>query len=542
METIKNQESIIKSGLYSPKQLFITAIIGGPAITGFIIACNLWAREKKVLAIIPVLPGLILSFVILFSIESFFHFITSHHPNFLTSIVLRHIVAFALYFLLLAGFAIIIRHFLKKNKKMEKCIFPEINTTIFHPRKTYPIIIISFIYLLTISTFNIYLFAVLVFYLFTHFYGYILIHKAFGNSKIAKPFLVSIIILACLLPFIDTTGQILSVYGNLKLMSYTYLNMIVGYYAIFILYMFLFILGINLILFINRLIHIVPLKILLNKTLLLTTIFFIVVAGASLLVIGTHINNNPVINRYSISLPKKDSGFNSLKVICISDLHLKNITSTVFLKKLADKVSLEEPDIIFLPGDIAETYGNTSKEKLNEFLTILKNIKADYGIYAVRGNHDNPKTNVSDQVDFNNRLGITILADTLIELDNKINIIGLKYRGNNVKRPIDSLLKFRTKDLPVILLDHAPYCLEEAYKNKIDIQLSGHTHYGQIWPLNYFTDAVYDIAWGYKKIESTNIFVSCGLQDALLPGRQDLSIPVRIGSVSEIIEINIEFR
>jgi len=135
-----------------------------------------------------------------------------------------------------------------------------------------------------------------------------------------------------------------------------------------------------------------------------------------------------------------------------------------------------------------------------------------------------------------------MLSDTLIELDDKINLIGLKYRGNNEKRPVDSLLKLRTKDLPVILLDHAPYCLEEACKNKIDVQLSGHTHYGQIWPLNYFTDAVYDIAWGYKKIDNTNIFVSCGVQDAILPGRQDLSIPVRIGSVSEIIEINIEFR
>ena len=542
MGTIKKQESIIKSGLYSPKQLFISAIIGGPAISGFIIACNLWARNKKALAIIPVLPGLILSFVILFSIESVFHFITTHYPHFITSIVLRHIAAFALYFLMLAGFAIIIRYILKKNKKMETYIFPEINTTIFHLRKTYPIIIISFIYLLTISTFNIYLFAVLVFYLFTHFYGYILIHKAYGNSKIAKPFLVLIIILACLLPFIDTTGQILSVYGNLKLLSYTYLNLIVGYYAIFIWYVFLFILGINVILFINRLIRIVPLKMLLNKTLLLTTILFIIVAGASLLVIGTNINNNPVINRYSISIPKKASRLNSLKVICFSDLHLKNITSTVFLKKLAEKVSSEDPDIIFLPGDIAETYGNTSKEKLNEFLAILKNIKADYGTYAVRGNHDNPSANVADQIDFNNRLGITMLADSLIELDNKIYIIGLKYRGNNEKRPIDSLLRFRTKDLPVILLDHDPDCLEEACKNKIDVQLSGHTHYGQIWPLNYFTDAVYDISWGYKKIDSTNFFVSCGVQDAILPGRQDLSIPVRIGSVSEIIEINIEFR
>ena len=80
------------------------------------------------------------------------------------------------------------------------------------------------------------------------------------------------------------------------------------------------------------------------------------------------------------------------------------------------------------------------------------------------------------------------------------------------------------------------------YRNNIDVQLSGHTHYGQIWPLNYVTDAVYDIAWGYKKINNTHLFVSCGVQDAIMPGHQDLSIPVRTGSVSEIMEINIEFK
>jgi len=135
-----------------------------------------------------------------------------------------------------------------------------------------------------------------------------------------------------------------------------------------------------------------------------------------------------------------------------------------------------------------------------------------------------------------------MLIDSLIEKENKFCLIGLDYRGNNIKRPIDSLLKLRIKDLPVLLLDHAPYCLEESVKNKIDVQFSGHTHYGQIWPLNYITDAVYKIAWGYKKIDNTNIFVSCGVQDALMPGRQNLSVPVRTGSVSEILEINIEFR
>ncbi len=396
--------------------------------------------------------------------------------------------------------------------------------------------------MLAVFTFNIYLFSVLVFYLFTHIYSYNLIHKVFGNSKIAKPFLVSIVILACLLPLIDSTGHILYIYGNLKLSSFTYLNLVIGYYAIFVFYVFLIILGLHILLLINRLIKIVPDIILKKKLLLLATIFFIIICGVSILVIGTHINNNPLIKKYSITIPKKSSSLSSLKVISVSDLHLKNLTMSIFLKKLVDKIRSEEPDIIFLPGDIVETYGNTNEVRLNQFIEILKDIKSVNGIYAISGNHDLPERNVTDKIDFNKRIGITMMSDSLIELENKICIIGLKYRGKNEKRPIDSLLKFRTKDLPIILLDHAPYCLEEANRNNIDIQFSGHTHNGQIWPLNYVTDAEYDIAWGYKKTYNTHLFVSCGVQDAIMPGNQDLSIPVRTGSVSEIMEINIEFK
>lgn len=531
-----------KPGLYSSKQLYITTAIGGPAVAGFIIASNLWAREKKIFAIIPVIPGLVFGFIIVLLIDSIAHFWGSNYPDIMPSIVMRNIVAFSLYFFFLTVSALLIRFFFNRKTKLKAFIFPEFKATVFHTRKIYPVIIISFIYLITIATFNVYLFSALPFYLFTHIYCYNLIHKTFGNIKIAKPLQGLVVVLACLLPLIDSVGQIIYVYGNLKPLLFTYLNLVIGYYAVFVLYVFLLIPGLHSLILINNLFKIIPGKILKNKNLGLTTIFLILICGASILVIGTHINNNPVINKYYITLPKKSSTLNSLKVISVSDLHLKNITSRVFLQKLAEKVRSEKPAIIFLPGDIVETYGNTTETKLNEFIEILKDIKSENGIYAVRGNHDMPGRNVADEIDFNKRLGITMMSDSLIELENKIYIIGLEYRGNNEKRPIDSLIKLRIKDLPVILLDHAPYCLEEAGNNNIDVQLSGHTHNGQTWPLNYITDAVYDIAWGYKKINNTHLFVSCGVQDAILPGHQDLSIPVRTGSVSEIMEINIEFK
>jgi hypothetical protein len=99
MDTITEKENPIESGLYSPKQLFITAAIGGPAIAGFIISSNLWSRDKKLLALIHIIPGLFFGFFMVLLIDSIAHFWGSNYPHFMPSPVLRHIVAFSLYFL-----------------------------------------------------------------------------------------------------------------------------------------------------------------------------------------------------------------------------------------------------------------------------------------------------------------------------------------------------------------------------------------------------------------------------------------------------------
>ena len=527
------RENVIKSGLYSSKQLFIATIIGGPAIAGVIIACNLWARGKKFITVIPILSGLLLEFVLILLLDNNAHYIKTFS--------LRIVLIFALLFLLQTAFAFLFRFILKKKLKIRNFTFPDISENIHHRRKTYPVIIISIVYFLTIATFNVYLWIVLCFFLFMHIYSYIFIFKSFRRNKISNTVLWLIVFLACLVPFADSTGQLVSLFTRKIFLTYTYLNLIVGYYVIFVFYIFLYLIGLNILLLVNRLIRIIPVKNLTGKTAVFLSIFIPVLFSAAIIIHGTYINNNPVISRYFITIPKKSSSLNSLKIISVSDLHIKDITSTKFVNKLALTIRLSNPDIIVLPGDVVETYRILNKKKLNEFIDILKDIKPEYGIYAIKGNHDYPGR-AERRTDFFKRLDITMLVDSLIESDNKFCLIGLDYRGNKAKRPIDSLLRLKTKDLPVLLLDHAPYNLEEAVKNKIDVQFSGHTHYGQIWPLNYITEIVYEIAWGHKKIDNTHIFVSCGAQDALMLGRQDFSVPVRTGSISEVMEINIEFR
>ncbi|MEI7982320.1 MAG: metallophosphoesterase [Bacteroidota bacterium] len=524
---------MIRSGLYGLKQLFTATIIGGPVLAGFVMSMNLWARGKRWLAAIPVFSGMLLDALLIIPV----YFSVDH----IRSIVFRNLLAIGLLLFLQTVIAFLVRAWLEKCKKTGSFIFPRIDENLYHRRMTFPLVIIATIYFFTDFVFPFYSWILLGFYLFPNVYAYLHICNTYGNRKILKPIPSSIVFLGCLFPFTFTFYEYLSPVTNKGFLFFTWLNVALGYYLIFVFYIFLFILALEIVLLVNKLTRVVPGDVLKNKYSLMVTLLVMITSSISIAAIGTHINNHPVIHKYSIIIPKKSSTLNSLKVICVADLHLKNITSTAFLKNVVNTIRMTNPDLIVIHGDIAETYGKTSNDKLDEFLELLKGLKATYGIYGVKGNHEYPGDR-ADKMNFYNRAGITMLADSLIELDEKFCIAGLKYRGNHKKRPVDSLVRCRTKDLPILLLDHAPYCLEEAFKNKIDVQFSGHTHYGQIWPFNYITEAVYDMAWGYRKSNYTHLFVTCGAQDALLPGRQDFSVPVRTGSVSEIMEIGITFK
>jgi predicted MPP superfamily phosphohydrolase len=83
------------------------------------------------------------------------------------------------------------------------------------------------------------------------------------------------------------------------------------------------------------------------------------------------------------------------------------------------------------------------------------------------------------------------------------------------------------------MMDHQPFGLKEAVEEGIDLQISGHTHNGQLWPINYIVEAIYELPWGYKKTGGTHFYVSNGLGT--------WGPPVRIGNRPEIVLINLAF-
>jgi len=521
----------LKPGLYSLNQFLIASIIGGPVIGGFVIAFNLWVKQKRFFAIVPVVLGLIFDFLLIVIV-----FLSTRH---VAGFAIRNILAIVLLFLLQLGLAFLFRLYFKKKTKANKLIFAETGSIPLHTRKLFSLIVIGLIFFITDFVFPFYSWVFLTIFLVPHFYFYIRIYDSFSNRKAAKVLLPVIVFLACLIPLVYSSGEIAFAIIGRGSLFFTYLNYAIGFYVIFIFYTLLLIIMLQLLKSFNRLINILPNHISENRKVVFIKLTSIVVCAVLITCYGFYVNYNPIVRSYSITIPKQSSTLDSLKIVCIADLHLKKMTSETFLRKTTEMVNKLNPDIIVIPGDLLELYGYDKSEIFNTYSDILLDLKAPDGIYLTNGNHDYRINKIKDFAFFNHPK-TTVLKDSLIEVGGKFYVLGLSFRGNREIRPIDSILESKTYDLPIILLDHAPYCLDVAIQNKIDIQFSGHTHNGQIFPFNYIVKAMFENPWGYKKYGDTNLFVSCGMQDALLPGRQDLSIPVRTGSVSEILEINIK--
>jgi uncharacterized protein len=265
---------------------------------------------------------------------------------------------------------------------------------------------------------------------------------------------------------------------------------------------------------------------------------FLITASASvLLIVGGFINAIvPVVKEYNITIDKPAEGINELKVAAVSDIHLGSIIRKRSIRKLSSILSDLHPDVIFLLGDIVDgELGPVLRDDLLKYFT--QPLTTD-GLYAITGNHEFIG-GAKRTVPYIESKGIRVLKDEVVVLPGGIQVIGRLDRDSRrfygqERAPLEELMKKVDKSKPVILLDHQPFHLDETAKNGVDLQLSGHTHNGQMWPLNYLTRAIYELSYGYLRKGNAQIIVSSGYG---LWGPR-----IRSGSRSEVMLINIKFR
>lgn len=240
---------------------------------------------------------------------------------------------------------------------------------------------------------------------------------------------------------------------------------------------------------------------------------------------------------YRIETKKKAEDF---KIVQISDLHMGTTMRVETLETYAKQIQDEEPDLLALTGDIFDE--NTTKEEMKEAVDVLKNIKTAYGIYYVFGNHDynsytnDPYYTKEELVQTLEENEIHVLEDEKAVPNQWLTVVG-RTDASVDRAEIGDLMAQGDQDHFVLLLDHQPRGLEENKAAGIDLQLSGHTHAGQIWPTGQLGSllGVTELNYGYQKDDNYQAIVSSGIGGwgyAIRTGGHSEYVVVEVSSVS----------
>ncbi len=307
------------------------------------------------------------------------------------------------------------------------------------------------------------------------------------------------------------------------------IDWISGYLLPFYLYVFLLVLLLDIFLLFNLLLKVIPAEKLKSEKYRKSGLPVIIFT--SLLVVAAGMINFSTIrtSEYSISVPAKKSGLKKLKIAFAADFHLDSKTSISFVERFKRKIDEIKPDMMVFGGDLVE--GDRGDGSLAPFASQIAEIITKYGVYGVLGNHEYYYG--QEKGNFYTDAGIKMLADTVEILDGSFTLAGRKDSHFRGRISLDEVMRLCTDSLPVILVDHRPTEIPEVSRSRADIQLSGHTHNGQMFPINFITGSVYPLSWGYRKIGNTHFFVTSGIR---LWGP-----PVRTAGKSEIMVINISF-
>lgn len=259
------------------------------------------------------------------------------------------------------------------------------------------------------------------------------------------------------------------------------------------------------------------------------TIVSLVVVAITM-VYGNYKFNHPAVVKYDLQADEVVQ-HKTIKIVAASDIHLGYSIDKKMLQKYVDMINAQHPDIVLLAGDVSDrSMVPVIEQKMNEELS---QIKAPLGVYAISGNHEYYSENPSETENYLKTAGITFLRDSVALVDSSFYVIGRDDRTNTRRKNLDALVSGLDTKLPKILLDHQPYHLQDAEKNGIDLQISGHTHKGQFFPGNLFVNRMYELGYGYLKKGKTHYYVSSGLG---IWGPQ-----YRIGTRSELVVINFTY-
>lgn len=212
-----------------------------------------------------------------------------------------------------------------------------------------------------------------------------------------------------------------------------------------------------------------------------------------------------------------------LTIVMASDLHVGYHNRKEELARWIDLINAEKPDLVLFGGDIVDRSLRPIRE--GNYAEEFRRIEAP--VWAVLGNHEF-FSDIHGAEQFFQDAGIRLLRDSVVHFKG-VDIIGRNDRSQPGRAALsdlaDGLEGF------TVVLDHQPFHLEEAEEAGIDFQFSGHTHHGQVWPVSWLTDILFEKAWGSCRKGHTQYYVSSGL--GLWGAR------IRVGTRSEYLVLKL---
>jgi uncharacterized protein len=253
-----------------------------------------------------------------------------------------------------------------------------------------------------------------------------------------------------------------------------------------------------------------------------------VIAAAVTVVYGiVHMARGAVVRRVRIPLAKLPPAADGLTIVQLTDVHIGPLLGERFLADVVAKVNALAPDVVVITGDLVD--GDLGE--LRRHVEPLRELRARDGVYAVTGNHEY-YWNPNQWVEHLRSLGLRVLRNERVTIRGAVELAGVD--DSRASEDIPRALAGRDPSLPVVLLAHHPSTITRATAAGVDVQLSGHTHGGQLLPLGWLVRLFEPRAAGLGRFDATWLYVS--------EGTGYWGPPMRVGTSPEITHITLSSR
>jgi len=235
-----------------------------------------------------------------------------------------------------------------------------------------------------------------------------------------------------------------------------------------------------------------------------------------------------------VSLARLPPALSGTRIVHLSDVHVGPTIQRAFIETIVAQCNALAADLIVITGDLVDG----SVEELREHVAPLSSLRAKYGVFFVTGNHEY-YSGAADWCGELERLGVRVLRNERVSIGDEtasFDLAGVDDHsahrfGNGHGEDLPKALRGRDLSRELVLLAHQPRTIFEAQAHGVGLQLSGHTHGGQLWPWTYLVRLQQPVVAGLARFGNSLVYVSCGTGY--------WGPPMRLGAPSEIAELTL---